>query len=87
MLTCKQVSKALAEQDYKEMSFFKRLGLKAHVALCVVCKGYNGNVMLFQDMARAFRKFEDSDAKRQAPDEYRSKWIETIESATKQKEK
>jgi hypothetical protein len=83
MLTCKQVSKALAEKDYQELSFLKRVGLKLHVAICLFCKGYNSNVMLFQDMARSFRKFEESDSKVHAPDDYRNKWKQAIDSATK----
>jgi len=81
MLTCKQVSKALAEQDYREMPFHKRMGLRLHVALCVVCKGYNGNVMLFQDMARAFRRYEDQSPKDGAPQAARNKWAASIRTA------
>ena len=87
MLTCKQVSKALAEQDYQELSFCKRIGLKLHVAICTVCKGYNGNVMLFQDMARSFRKFEDEDATEHAPDSCRNHWDKAIKEATQSRQK
>jgi len=83
MLTCKQVSKALAQQDYQEMSFLKRLGLRIHVAICAVCKGYNGNVMLFQDMARAFRRYEDScPGGGSVPENARTKWADSIQEAT-----
>ncbi len=87
MLTCKQVSKALAEQDYQDMPFFKRLGLRMHVAICIVCKGYNGNVMLFQDMARAFRRYEESPPNKvPAPEKARTKWTETIKAAKQHSE-
>jgi hypothetical protein len=82
MLTCKQVSRALAEQDYKEFSIFKRIGLRLHVAVCLVCKGYNGNVMLFQDMARAFRRFEESSSGTEVPHKTRAKWQNVIDDAT-----
>lgn len=80
MLTCKQVSKALAEQDYQELPFFKRMLLRLHIAICIVCKGYNGNVMLFQDMARAFRRYEDDSATTAASEEAKQKWSSTIQS-------
>lgn len=82
MLTCKQVSSALAEQDYQEMTMLKRIGLRFHVAVCVFCKGYNGNVMLFQDMARAFRRFEESSSGTAAPQDTQSKWQNVIDDAT-----
>lgn len=59
MLTCKQVSRALAEEDYAAMSPVKRAGVKLHVALCVVCGKYNRQVMTMQDMVRKFRGRED----------------------------
>jgi hypothetical protein len=60
MLTCKQVSNALAEQDYATLSRLKRSGLKLHVALCTVCGRYNRQVMIMQDAARAFRSREEN---------------------------
>lgn len=82
MLTCKQVSKALAEQDYRELPYLKRLGLRLHVSLCFVCRGYNGSVMRFQDMARAFRRHEDkSTPKQQAPEESKKRWQNSISDA------
>ncbi|MFU8780750.1 MAG: hypothetical protein ACNA71_06960 [Kiritimatiellia bacterium] len=82
MLTCKQVSKALAEQDYKDMSWPKRMLLRFHVAICAVCKGYNGNVMLFQDMARAFRRVEETTEEAHAPENAKNKWAECIHAAS-----
>ncbi len=59
MLTCKQVSNALARQDYATLSVIQRSGLKLHVAICLVCGQYNRQVMLMQDAARVFRSRED----------------------------
>ena len=82
MLTCKQVSKALAEQDYLELPFFKRMMLRLHVGICFVCKKYNSNVMLFQDMGRAFQRYEETDTETVAPQEAKSKWAHAIQSTT-----
>ncbi len=63
MLTCKQVSRALAEHDYRRLPFWSRLSLRMHVALCVVCGRYNRQVMWFQDGVRGLRRqVEEDDA-------------------------
>ncbi len=59
MLTCKQVSTALAEGDYKDLPRRQQLMLRLHVSLCFICHGFNRNIMRFQDMVRAFRGKED----------------------------
>lgn len=59
MFTCKQVSNALSKQDYADMPFFKRIGLKLHVMVCIVCHRYNKDVMLMQDTCRHIRHHED----------------------------
>jgi hypothetical protein len=59
MLTCKQVSKALAESDYIDLPKHKQIMLRLHISMCFVCHGFNRNIMRFQDMVRAFKKKED----------------------------
>ncbi len=59
MMTCKQVHKALAAGDYQDLSPFRRFMLRMHVAMCFMCHGFNHNIMVFQDTARAFREHED----------------------------
>ncbi len=78
MLTCKQVSRALAEQDYQDMSFWRKVGLRAHVFSCCFCGKFNRNIMLFQDMARGYRNFEEQDTQ-PAPDDAKQKWQKQIQ--------
>jgi len=59
MLTCKQVSNALARTDYASMSWLQKTSLKFHIAICVVCGKYNRQVMLMQDAVRGYRRHED----------------------------
>jgi len=59
MLTCKQVSSALAEGDYKDLPPFKRFFLKLHVKLCPFCGKFNTQLMESQDMVRKFREEEE----------------------------
>lgn len=62
MLRCKQVSDALASSKYWELPLRKRIGLRLHVALCLVCGPFNRFVMLMQDATRAYRRHEMEDA-------------------------
>lgn len=80
MLTCKQVSRALAENDYKDLPFIKRMMLRFHVTICFVCGKFNNNIMLFQDMARNFRRYEENDAVKGASEEAKAKWASTLET-------
>ena len=60
MLTCKQVSNALASGDYQKLPPFKKATLKLHVSLCLVCGRYNRQVMMMQDTCRHVREHVDA---------------------------
>lgn len=59
MLTCKQVSSALAQGDYKNLPPLRRFFLKMHVKLCPFCGKFNTQLMESQDMVREFREKEE----------------------------
>lgn len=61
MLRCKHVADALADHHYWELPWLKRVGLKLHVALCVVCGRYHRQIMRMQEMADGFRRREEAD--------------------------
>jgi hypothetical protein len=58
MFTCKQVSKALSNEDYKNLPPLRRFFLRLHVRLCVFCGKYNLQVMDSQDMCRCYKEHE-----------------------------
>ena len=69
MWTCKQVSAALNDGDYMSLSTFRRLLLRMHVAMCIVCGKYNTQVMQFQDGVRSYLARESTgDGGTLAPD-------------------
>jgi len=79
MLTCKQVSNALAEGDYLDLPWIKRRLLQFHVMLCFICRGANRDIMTFQDIARAFRRQEESlPSGEKLPDEARQRIREAM---------
>ncbi len=84
MLTCKQVSKALAEGDYMDLPPFKRFMLRSHVSLCCVCSGFNRGIMAFQDLTRAFRAREENlPTGDKLPDDARRKMLQAIKDNTR----
>ena len=60
MFTCKQVAKSLVDRDYAELPPLRRLLLRLHVLLCVVCHRYHKQLMRFQDGVRRYRQGEAS---------------------------
>ncbi|MDA0989864.1 MAG: hypothetical protein O3A51_03835 [Verrucomicrobia bacterium] len=58
MLTCRQVSKSLENGDFANLTWYSRLGLKLHVALCIFCGRYNRQRMIMYDGMRKFLQFE-----------------------------
>jgi hypothetical protein len=59
MLTCKQVSHALSEEDYEKLSPLRKFLLKLHVKWCVFCGRFNRQVMDHQDMCRHYKQHEE----------------------------
>ena len=59
MLRCKHVAKALADTYYNDLPWWRRVGLKSHVVLCVFCGKYHRNVMTLQDAVQHYLKHED----------------------------
>lgn len=60
MWRCKHVADALAEHHYWQLPWLKRVGLKIHVAICVVCGRYHRQVMVMQEIADQFHRHEEA---------------------------
>lgn len=58
MLSCKQVSNTLSQNDYATLPPMQKFLLKLHVKLCVFCGKFNSQVMDSQDMCRCYKKRE-----------------------------
>lgn len=80
MISCKQVSNALAKGDYMDLPKHKRMALRVHIALCAVCGKFNGNIMRFQDISRAYRKQEET-AGAPAPESAKKRFADSISQA------
>ena len=61
MITCKQVSKALAENRIHELPWHKRLGLKLHIKLCFVCGKANTQIVQLQNGIKKMLDRDDDD--------------------------
>lgn len=62
MLKCKQVAKALADSYYKDLPWWRRIGLRSHVMLCVFCGKYHRNVLVLQDAVQLYKSDEEKDS-------------------------
>jgi hypothetical protein len=82
MLTCKQVHNALANGNYRDLPPLKQWGLRLHVSMCFVCRGFNREIMLFHDTARAFQEHEEElGADTTLPEDARARIREAVDSA------
>ena len=61
MLTCKQVSKTLAENRYYELPWHRKLGLFLHIRLCFVCGKANQQIIVLQTGIRKFLAREEKE--------------------------
>jgi hypothetical protein len=60
MLTCKQVSEALAHKNYSELPRLKRWALLLHVKLCPICGKFNQQIMRSQELFSHYKQQESS---------------------------
>ena len=61
MLTCRQVSKTLAENRYYELPWHRKLGLFLHIRLCFVCGKANRQIIVLQSGIRKFLAREEKE--------------------------
>ena len=61
MLTCKQVSKALAENRFYELPLRRKVGLFLHAFICPFCGKSNRQIITFQRGIRKFLKLEEKE--------------------------
>ena len=61
MLTCKQVSKTLAENRYYELPWHRKLSLFMHIRLCAFCGKANNQIVILQKGIRKFLEREEKE--------------------------
>ncbi len=82
MWRCKHVADALAKYHYWDLPWAKRLGLKTHVRLCLVCGRFHRQVMIMQDAVRIFRQHEAQDPPPPMPDDAKERLKKSVSSST-----
>lgn len=60
MIRCKHVADALADSNFMDMPRFKRLAIRMHVQLCVVCHRFHAQLIAFHKGEYRFRELEDA---------------------------
>ena len=51
MMSCQDAAKLISEQKDHPLSFGQRLGLKMHLAMCALCRGYQKNLEVLSSIA------------------------------------
>jgi hypothetical protein len=59
MIRCKHVADALAESNFMNMSLPRRLAIRVHVSLCIVCNRFHKQLIAFHKGEHRFRTLED----------------------------
>ena len=59
MFRCKRVSKALTEKRYWELPWYRRMGLRIHIFLCMVCGPYHRQVIEMQEGVKRYLTEEE----------------------------
>lgn len=82
MIMCKQVAKALANERYYEMPWYRRIPMFIHIRLCVMCGKYHQQVVDFQKGIRGYLEHEekgDIEPKEHLSDEARKRMEKALE--------
>ena len=58
MFTCKQVSKALLESDYENLSPTRKFFIRLHIRLCIFCGKFNKQVIDSHEMCRCYKEHD-----------------------------
>ena len=60
MLTCKEVSTAVASEDLARLSWQKRIGVRLHLLMCRHCRRYAAQLAAIGNAARRLYRDEPS---------------------------
>ena len=58
MLRCKQVSDALANKNFRDFTWWQKIGAMIHVVLCPLCGKFNRDIITMQETTREFSEKE-----------------------------
>lgn len=61
MIMCRQVSKALADNRYYELPWWRRIPMFVHIKLCIMCGKSNQQIVDIQKGVHDFLEHEEAD--------------------------
>ncbi len=62
MKSCKEVSQLLSESMDRKPTFWERVGLRFHLSMCKLCKGFSRNLQQLREAARTHARDLQDDA-------------------------
>ena len=54
MLSCKQATELMSQEQDRRLSLAERLGLRLHVLICGACNNYRRQMSVLRDACRRF---------------------------------
>ncbi len=54
MLSCKQATELMSQEQDRELSLAERIGLRLHVLICVACSNYRRHMGILRQACRRF---------------------------------
>ncbi len=63
MLTCKDVAKAIGQDEWRTASWRRRLALRAHLLMCRHCRRYAAQIQAIGTAARSLFREQGEDPK------------------------
>jgi len=82
MIMCRQVAKALAENRYYELPWYRRIPMFIHIRLCIMCGKYHQQVIDMQEGVREYLEHEndgDIELRMHLSDEARERIASSLE--------
>ena len=81
ILTCKQVSRTLLEEHYRQLSWHRKLAVRFHLSWCWICGKFNQQVIDMQNGIDQYidRELEDPvPSNMQLPDDTRERVLKAM---------
>jgi len=59
IFSCKKISSLISQSMDSELSFYKRMGIRFHLMMCVLCRRYHKQLLFIRSILRQNDETED----------------------------
>ncbi|MCF8200290.1 MAG: zf-HC2 domain-containing protein [Sulfuritalea sp.] len=54
MMSCKQATELMSQEQDRQLTFFERINLRIHVLICDACNNYRQQMSVLRDACKRF---------------------------------